>query len=85
MLDMQVLVALALVVADFGLCLHGLGLLRHFEATFGRKDRRTALVQQSSAGISPLVFPPESQRSPPRPPQKRTVAVLKSIQILIIF
>ena len=35
--------------------------------------------------ITPLIFPPRGPRSPPDRPSERTIALLKSIKILIIF
>ena len=69
MLDMQVSGRLALVVAYFGFSMQRLVLLKHFEVSFGREDRRRALMQQSSAGISPpcIAFP--SGRTPTARPK----------------
>ena len=85
MLDWQAQVALAQVVAYVGshALLHGPQWV--LEARSWGKSRTTSILVQSCAFITPLVFPPRAQRSPPGHPPKRTMALLKSIKILIIF
>ena len=68
-----------------GLILYFFVLIGPLKPEVEEEKSPNAILVKSCAFLTPLVFPPRAQRSPPGHPPWRTIALLKSIQILIVF
>ena len=85
MSDIAFAVVLHKLLKNLGRVLFVLFFRGSLKADLEAKVAECSLVLQFCAFMTRLLFPPRAQRSPPGHPQKRTIALLKSINILVIL